>query len=96
MRRTEPIAVGELLKTVAGSHPKLAQLFLEARVEEAWRALDPTIDAQTTRATFAGGKLNVWIASPALRHELFMRRTELVRQVNETLGTEVVKAIYVK
>ena len=96
MKRTDPIRVGDLLKNVVGNHPKLSQLLLEARVEEAWRALDPAIAAQTVRVTVSRGKLTAWIASPALRHEIFMRRTELAARINKTLEQNVITAIYVK
>ncbi|MDR0955057.1 MAG: DUF721 domain-containing protein [Rikenellaceae bacterium] len=96
MRRTQPIRVGDLLKTVVENNPKLSRMFLEARVVEAWKNLDPLIAAQTTRANVVQGKLNVWIANAALRHEIFMRRTELIRRINEAVGQAVITAIYVK
>ena len=96
MRRTEPIRVGDLLKNIVDNNPKLSRMFLEARVEEAWKNLDPYIASQTTRVNVVRGKLNVWIASSALRHEIFMRRTDLVRQINEAVGQPVITAIYVK
>ena len=96
MKRTDPVRVGDLLKNVVGNHPKLSQLLLEARVEEAWRALDPAIAAQTVRVTVFRGKLTVWIASSAFRHEIFMRRTELADRLNETVGQKAITAIYVK
>jgi hypothetical protein len=96
MRRTDPIRIGDLLGRTVENHPKLSRLFLEARVIEAWKALGPEITAQTTRVTIFRGKLNVWIASSALRQEIFIRRTELLRRINETVGQEVVTAIYVK
>jgi hypothetical protein len=96
MRKTDPIRVGDLLKKVVASHPQFSRMFLEARVIEAWKNLDPQIAAQTTRVTVFRGKLNVWIASAALRHEIFMRRTELTRQINQAVGQPVITAIYVK
>jgi hypothetical protein len=96
MRRTQPIWVGDLLKTVVENNPKLSRMFLEARVVEAWKKLDPLIAAKTTRANVVQGKLNVWITNAALRHEIFMRRTELVRRINEAVGQPVITAIYVK
>ena len=96
MRRTEAIRVGDLLKEVVDNHPKLSRLFLEARAVEAWKNLDPYIASQTMRTTLYRGRLNVWIASSALRHELFMRRTELAARINQAVGENVVTAIYVK
>ena len=96
MRRTEAIRVGDLLKEVVDNHPKLSRLFLEARAVEAWKNLDPYIASQTMRTTLYRGRLNVWIASSALRHELFMRRTELADRINQAVGENVVTAIYVK
>lgn len=96
MRRTDPIRVGDLLKNVVDNNPKLSQMFLEARVVDAWKNIDPYIASQTTRVNIIRGKLNVWISSAALRHEIFMRRTELVAQINQTVGQPVITALYVK
>ena len=96
MKRTDPIRVGDLLKSVVDNNPKLSQMFLEARVVEAWKNLDPYIASQTSRVNIVRGRLNVWISSSALRHEIFMRRTELVARINASVGQPVVTAIYVK
>ena len=96
MRRTDPIRIGDLLKNVVENNPKMSRMFLEARVVEAWKNIDPYIAAQTTRINITHGKLNVWIASSALRHEIFMRRTELVAQINQSVGQPVITALYVK
>ena len=96
MRRTEPIQVGDLLKNVIGDHPQFSRLFVEARVIEVWKGIGPEIAAHTTRVTLVRGRLNVWVDSAALRHEIFMRRGELVAQVNRAVGVEAVKAVYVK
>jgi Protein of unknown function (DUF721). len=96
MRRTDPVRIGDLLKNVVDNNPKLSRMFLEARIIEAWKNLDPYIASQTTRVNIFRGKLNVWIASSALRHEIFMRRTELVVQLNKAVGQTVITAIYVK
>jgi hypothetical protein len=96
MRRTEPIQIGDLLKKVVDNHPHFSRLFLEARVVEAWKSISPEIAAQTTRVTVFRGRLNVWIASSTLRHEIFMRRTELAGRINRAVGQEAITAIYVK
>ena len=96
MRRTEPIRIGDLLKNVVENNPRMSRMFLEARAIEAWKNLDPFIASQTLRVNIVRGKLNVWIASSALRHEIFMRRTELMASINEAIGQQVITAIYVK
>lgn len=97
MRRTDPVRIGDLVKNFVEDNPRLAQMFLESRAIEAWKThMPPYIVSQTTRINVYRNKMTVWIASAALRHEIFMRRTELVAKINEAVGQSVITAIYVK
>lgn len=97
MRKTEPIRIGEIVSDFLSSNPRLSAMLLEARAVDAWKeVVSPYIASQTTRVNISRGKLFVYISSSIVRHEVFMRRTELVGAINDLVGQPVITAIYVK
>lgn len=97
MRRTEPIRIGDIVSEFLQDNPRLTRMLLESQAIEAWKnCVDPYVVSQTTRINISRGKMYVYITSAAVRHEVYMRRTELVARINETVGQQVITAIYVK
>jgi hypothetical protein len=97
VRRTHPIRVGELLADFVRDNPRLSSLVLESRAIEAWKnCAGPTVADATLRVSVSRGKMTVWLSSPVLRHEVFMRRTALIARLNEAVGRRLVTALYVK
>ncbi|MBN8587644.1 MAG: DUF721 domain-containing protein [Rhodothermia bacterium] len=65
-----------------------------AKVIEAWANLaGPQINGVTEAVWFKNGRLFVHIISPAWRQELYMRRAEWLRRLNEELETGRVEEI---
>lgn len=97
MRRTQPIRVGDLLGDFVQDNPRLARLMLESRAIEAWKTcVDPAAAEATLRVSVVNRKMTVWLNSSVLRHEVFMRRTELIARINEAIGQPLITALYVK
>lgn len=69
----------------------------ELRVETVYRQLaGDLISRLTSSVQFHRGVLSLRLSSAALRHEMTMRRESLRGKINDHLGAEVVKSIYIR
>ena len=69
----------------------------ELRVERVYRQLaGDLISRLTSSVQFSHGVLSLRLSSAALRHEMMMRRESLRQRINDHLGAEVVKTIYIR
>lgn len=67
---------------------------LQKRLIEAWPVVAGPAIARHTRETYIQNQtLVVALTMPALRTELSMRRTELVRRLNQKVGEQVIADI---
>ena len=55
----------------------------------------PQLARRSTPASFHEGRLTVVVPDAAWRHQLSLARIELVKQLNEAVGRNVVKDIYI-
>ena len=66
----------------------------EYRVVQAWeKVAGHTVALRTKDVGIRNGKLHVRITSAAMRADLMMRRTELVRRLNAEAGAQVITDI---
>lgn len=97
MRRSRPIRIGELWSGFLDSNPVTTRKLCEARIPEAWNAtVGPAVASLTTSVSIKNGTLLVCLSSSVARHDIFMRRAQLLRTLNEKLGMEVIGNIIVK
>ena len=69
----------------------------ELRIETVYRQLaGDLISRLTSSVQFSKGILSLRLSSAALRHEMTMRRESLRHKINDYLGAEVVKNIYIR
>ena len=69
----------------------------ELRVERVYRQLaGDLISRHTSSVQFSHGVLSLRLSSAALRHEMFNRRESLRQHINDHLGAETVKTIYIR
>lgn len=69
----------------------------ELRVETVYRQLaGDLISRLTSSVQFSHGTLSFRLSSAALRHEMTMRRESLKQKINDHLGADVVKNIYIR
>ena len=54
------------------------------------------ISRLTSSVQFSHGVLSLRLSSAALRHEMFNRRESLRQHINDHLGSETVKTIYIR
>ncbi len=76
---------------------KLGSKYTKASVETAWsKVVGEYISSHTAKTYFANGILTVYIDSAALRNELMFARSNLVKYLNEVIGSEVVKDVKIR
>ena len=72
-------------------------LFLEQQAVELWGEIVGEFVAKQTKKVFAKqGILYITIPNAALRFEIMNSRSQIINNINESLGTEVIKGIIVK
>lgn len=94
MKRTYPQSIAEIIDQTLRQED-MQQRILEVRAAQAWPlVVGEMISRQTGKAFVRNGILTVRVASPALRQELYMNRSSLIRHINETISaSDVVKEI---
>ena len=75
----------------------LGEVADEMRIERVYRQLaGDLISRLTSSVQFSHGTLSLRLSSAALRHEMTMRRESLKQKINDHLGADVVKNIYIR
>jgi len=57
--------------------------------------MGPVIAGYTTRISFAEGILTVYVSSAPLRKELMMGKDKLIKNLNEAIGTPVIREVQI-
>ena len=97
MKREEPKTVGELLDEFFRSRRGPAAAAVEGRAMEIWREVAGEYVVQSTEdAYLREGVLYVSFSSASVRAEVMMRRRWIVEQINDRLGTRVVKNLVLR
>lgn len=96
MRRSEVQSLGGVIKDYLKER-KFEGKMAEIEAVNLWESI---IGKQIARATASisikDGTLYVHLKSSIVRHELFMMRNDIIRVMNQRIGSEVVKAIVLK
>jgi predicted nucleic acid-binding Zn ribbon protein len=96
MRRTRTVRVGELIGDLF-KDPVIRRKIAQGKLPETWAEVaGPMIASCTTAVEFKTGILTVRITSAVVRHETFMRRTELRDEINLRSGALLVRELIVK
>ena len=70
------------------------RLYDERRVLSLWvEVVDPVVAQNTQCKDIQNGVLTVKVTNAALRFELLARKSEIIKQLNDRLGVEVVKDV---
>lgn len=97
MKRSDPVRLGSVLEDFISSSPTISRKIAESRVAAVWpTVVGDKIASYTTSVKAENGKATVHISSSVVRHEVFLRRTEIKDAINEALGTIVVRVIDLK
>lgn len=96
MKRAEEESIGDLLNQFLKIN-QLENHVYEVKIAEVWQeVLGDAITRETERIHLWSGSLFVCLKSPALKHELIMRRSTIARQLNEKLGSDVIKQVVIR
>ncbi len=97
MRRCAPMKLGDVWAGFRRDNPRVEYKLAVGRIPEVWReVVGPDIAALTTHIELRGVMLNISVASSMVRHELFLRRSALTQRMNEKLGSQIIRDIFVR
>lgn len=93
MKRTDPIAIGELISRVMDD-PDSRPNYDRQKASWAWgEILGPTVVKVTSRRYVEGDVLHAYITSSAVKSELTFMLEPLVEKINQAVGAPVIKKI---
>jgi predicted nucleic acid-binding Zn ribbon protein len=96
MKRTAAKPIGDILQDFF-KRPYVAAKVAEGRLPEFWREIVGSYVADTTRdLKLENHILYVSVSSGVVRNELFFRRDELMKLLNERAGVRLINAIIVR
>ena len=93
MKRTEPESIGDVLRIVIQENDMAGRLD-EVKAINLWPVIvGESLAMRMSRPRVSFGTMVVDVESAALRHELNMRRSQLISLINSRLGKEVIRNI---
>ena len=96
MKRTDPIAIGDLISAMIDSSERLKTGFAENKALQEWKRVAGRIADETKDVYLRDGILWVVCSLAAVRNEIMMRRSSLVAEINNRVGQKVVNMIRVR
>lgn len=88
--------IGNFIQHFFAKNGKIS-MFLEQQAVELWaQTVGEFIAKQTTKITAKQGVLYVTIPNAALRFEIMGSRSQIICQLNQKLGGDVIKGIILK
>ncbi|QZE13651.1 DUF721 domain-containing protein [Halosquirtibacter laminarini] len=95
-RKYQPQPLGEVLKKYLKKSP-LQHKLKEVEALEAWQQImGPNIMERTQKLYMKEGVLHVKLDSSIIKHDVYMMRNHIIRNINEHLKQEVVKEIKIE
>lgn len=95
MKRTEAMAVGDILKAMMDSEGDTAE-FDRQKASYLWSEIvGEYINRQTIRRYVDGSTLHVFIASGPLKSELAFMIPSIIEKLNEAIGKRIIKKIQI-
>lgn len=96
MQRKNEQSIGEILRQYLRV-TQLEQHVMETRIAEVWQELlGDRITRETERIHLYDGMLTVVLRSPSLKQEIMMQRTTIRTLLNEKLGADIIKTVFVR
>lgn len=96
MKRTEAMKVGDIITKLL-KEDNIDRQFDEQKVVYLWpEIVGSGINHYTVSRYVKNGVLYLHLSSAALRNELMMSRTALIKRLNEAVGSEVIHDIVIR
>jgi predicted nucleic acid-binding Zn ribbon protein len=93
MKRTDTQPIGKILQAFFADNPAMADKMAETRLMNYWNEMSPAVSRYTENVYIKNKTLYVKLSSAVLKNELMMHRTQLVSDLNEKAGRNVITAI---
>lgn len=94
MRKKNTENIGEVLQEFFNENQALKEKIAESRVIRGWHALlGKAISSYTTNLYFRKDILYVYLSSSVLRSELSLAKEQLIKNLNEYAGMQIVDDI---
>ena len=84
-------AIAEFL-TICGLNEGFARMQIEAIWKE---TIGKAIAKYTKKVELNGSKLTLYITSPTVKNELLMLKTDIIKQLNNRIGKELIKEVII-
>lgn len=96
MQKRNEHSIGELIRQYLKINQIESHVF-EEQIANLWaETLGEAITRETDRISLQNGCLYVSLKSPSLRTEIMMRRTVIAQALNEKLGQDVIKSVFIR
>ena len=90
------VKVNEVLEEIVDKYGWKDRLFL-AKIINFWQEISVGIPAAHVRIwKFEGGQLFMSVKSAAWRNEIFLRKDEIVKKINEKIGQNAVNELIIR
>jgi hypothetical protein len=96
MRRNKPAAVGDLLSLFI-KESGLEKGYRDYQILKLWdEILGVVISRATLSKRLVGRKLYVYLSSSVVRDELYMMRSEIVKEINHRAGKDIIDEVILR
>ncbi|MDR2651755.1 MAG: DUF721 domain-containing protein [Prevotellaceae bacterium] len=96
MRRSQPIIIGSLLPLFLKEFG-LEKGYRDYKLLKLWdETLGVTVSKATLSKKLEGKKLYVYLSSSVVRAELFMMRSEIIREINNRAGEIIIEELILR
>jgi hypothetical protein len=96
MRRTKPVAISDLL-SIFLKETGLEKGYRDYQLLKLWdEILGLSISKATLSKRLDGKKLYVYLSSSVVRDELFMMRSDIIKEINSRAGKDVIDELILK
>jgi predicted nucleic acid-binding Zn ribbon protein len=93
MRRSNIQSIGDVMKEILNDR-KINKGIMETRVVNNWeKVLGKPVARVTNRLYFRHGVLYVELNSSVVRNELVMLKDKIIKNLNDTIGSDIVREI---
>jgi hypothetical protein len=94
MGRHNDRKINDVLTAFIASNDRISNGYHASMIDKIWKdEMGPVISGYTTRISFGEGILNVYVSSAPLRKELMMGKEKIIQNLNEAIGTTVIREV---
>ncbi|WP_010663655.1 DUF721 domain-containing protein [Marinilabilia salmonicolor] len=97
IRKNSVQPLQDILREIIGKEPSISKGIYNSRIPGAWNeAVGPSASRVTKNVWFRNGVVYVTLHSSVIRNELMLQRDAIIRNMNENIGSSVVKELVLR